>query len=261
VKGTYLIGNRSRPAAKEVFMPSMRAHVLVFLSVLLCGCPFLEEEGGDGVWHKCHPEHDEQFYEMQSGEPCDFSGGCGAIFDTNPEAVLIGREVLCVNGVLSVTESLRIDEPAPNEDVLWEDCSALKGGVSGDACDGSFTCFKPDPSGCLMMLGCGAPQEQELLVRYLLCDDESPEALAAEATHTSCDSAADARPLDACEGGFMCKSHQPYATVPPCEALGGYCMAEAVIDGIGLIWCDQDTLHVFFADHYVGTAVLNWIDW
>lgn len=95
-------------------MSRLRTHVLVMLSTLLCGCPFLEEEVGDGAWHECRPDN----FGMQSGEPCDFSGGCVVIWDSNPEAVLLSRFVDCVNGVLSVTEALRIDEGPPSEEAL-----------------------------------------------------------------------------------------------------------------------------------------------
>jgi hypothetical protein len=245
-RGTYLIDNESRPDAKEVMVFSLRARVLVVLTVLLCGCPRLEEEGGDGVWHQCQPAWDE-FSEMKSGDPCDFSGGCFSVWDTEPDAVPMARYVDCVNGALSVTDAYRIDEPAPNPDAHWEDCSALEGGVSGESCGDFFTCYEPEPSGCLMFVGCGASTATGLLVRYLLCDDESPEPPAVEATHTSCDSADGARPLDGCDGDFMCqgKYMESYVTVPACEELGGYCSAHQTFSWERLAWCSEDKLHVF----------------
>ena len=233
---------------------------VVSMMIFFAGCMEVEEgsaanvlsEGDrllvDGVLMECQPDS-KPFEAAKTGEPCDFSGrGCGWAQEILPddEETQTGREVNCVDEVISVTEVYYVRDEAPREDVLWEDCDALQDGRGYEACQGEFVCYKPGETGCLESIFCA---DWEGTLRHIeYCDDPEDDFQNEERpVVTDCEGAFKALPLDPCQGDFLCESSFP---ISACDSGEGYCNPQDQYPS-RLIWCDGETLHIYWGGFHV----------
>lgn len=242
-------------------------------SICLLGCYDLEdgstaaifnrlgENDGEVEWEECQPG-EPVFDDMNSGESCSFTGGCGFLDDVNKNVTLMAREANCINGGLSVTNAIRLDEETPREDVTWQDCDAFDDGRTGEACQGSFTCLKPIENSCVEKVACGEMPESmdpDVLVRYQLCDDVGEVAATSLEAIADCDGAWNARPLDPCQGDFMCLqiNAEDYSPVDAIETdtFDGF-VSDSTNYWSTLVWCDGASIH-FVSDLYEVAATLR----
>ena len=210
-------------------------------------------------WDQCEPGG-EVFFDMQTGHPCDFGGSCGFFGVSTEDENLLAREAGCINGIVTVTEAEYIDSAeAVDETVVWEDCEVMDGEL-GEACEGSFTCFRPASDNCLEKVVCGSGYEGgdlDRLYRYLVCDDVSPDATPSPSgTYTSCEGLIDAHPLDACIGTFLCSFVTADADpeLVPCDDVTNVFSYLGDMAGTRIAWCDGTQLH--FAQAIFGIPYL-----
>lgn len=265
----------------------MRIGLLLLLSILFSSCYTIEDgsradvlrskkatnDGGDEtpVWDKriCigDPFQDE-FLAAESGDECSFSGGgCMTPYENEPKDTLLFREVWCGDSVIIASNVMGIDEEDPRPNAVWSDCSALDDGRTDEACEGEFQCFRDGANGCLERVACVGDYSEwdtkQRLSRYLLCDDIGPWDATSDAIYTDCANAIDARPLDSCDGSFLCARplflspeiesdlandpNMTVETVPACDGQNGYCTTNPV-QGSLLVWCDGQTIHLLTSD-------------
>jgi len=264
----------------------MRISRLLVLSILFSSCYALEDGshvevlssnqgtddagGRDPVWSEriCNGLHQDEFLASKSGDSCSFSGGgCMTPYGSESKDELLFREVWCEDGVIIASNVMGIDEKDPRPDTIWTDCSVLDDGRTGEACEGEFQCFREGANGCLERVACVGDYSEEKpkqrLSRYLLCDDTGPSDASSDAIYTSCENALGARPLDTCDGSFLCArpffpppeigsdlTDDPYLvirTVSACDDQSGYCETNRV-QGSLLVWCDGQTVHLLTSD-------------
>ena len=244
---------------------------ICILVMLLGGC--YEPEAGskaqvlgieqhDEVWGGCPPQ-EQLFQQMRTGDVCDFSHGCGYVEEipSRLEEIRLTRDALCIEKRLSMKDTWLLDEEAPRPEVEWQDCAALAGGRTGERCNGSFSCFEKMGDTCLETVICSEFPDTEMrgkLLRFRLCDDVGNHdgSLFTTGVYTNCENTTDPLPLDKCDGNFLCVKDNidpTFTAAPSCGDESDYCLMGEGSIGDGdihdLVWCDGDTLHLFYINN------------
>ncbi len=221
------------------------------VTLLVCGCYDLEDGSSAGVLNspqrngktimtECQPESNE-FNTAKSGEPCDFSGGCGWMDSgetSNDPRFQIIRELNCIGGFISAEEGFLIQNEPPRNDVHWVDCSALSDGRTGESCQGSFFCYQEASQDCLKLAICAQDlgADNDSLKQLEICDSRL-DIVNDNPLISNCEEAVSAVPNDPCQGHFLCTQNGP---VEFSESQGYH-----LDDFPGeLRWCDGTIVHI-----------------
>ena len=252
-------------------MKGMKWTVIMALPLIFAGCYDLEdgsiaaifdglhnENEGDpdsGVegtdlgemsvdWTQCDLSNLDVFNEMKTGDTCNFDSACGSASDSE------ARFVKCINGILSVSETVELDDDSPRADALWTDCaSAMADARAGERCSGYFTCTIPVDNSCIEQWACDGETEWTQITHTLTCNGSKSYAVSDSEPIEDCAAVANARPLDPCTGSFLCTSalsDSPTA-IPACSDAAGFCLDESVWPFADWAYCDGIALH-FFSD-------------
>ena len=226
-------------------------------------------------WDECAPQTEDgstdTFDAMKSGDDCsaeceadasvscssDF--GCGSFGPDSFGDGRFGRWAYCLDGVISMTDMLALQEESPRADVVWSDCAtAMADGRTGEACTGAFSCYSEVGNHCIEKVTCGEDDSEQgycdnQLARYVFCDDALTSIdTTSETAVTNCEEAENATALTPCVGSFICEGviHENFTNelfpVASCASGVGYCRdGKADFDNVQLVWCDNQKIRIF----------------
>jgi hypothetical protein len=201
-----------------------------------------DTQAEQNIWTVCDAAG-ESFAEMKTGDACSFAGSCGR--GPLEGDIRQNRFAVCVNGIVSISESFKADEGVPREEMVWSDCGALGEARDGEACERDFNCFDEADNGCMEQVICELSDSSKIIRRYL-CNDNGDYMTSSNVSYSDCAQIMDARPLDLCTDVFVCNGQveNSMAEIPSCED-NGYCVMQALLDWDYLVYCDGQNLHFF----------------
>ena len=229
-------------------MSMMRNTILFMTALLLWGC--YDAQDGSNI----DPYSASLSGDAKTGYPCNGETTSAEVW-ANGTIGVIDRSSDCIDGVASVVETVRPEEEDPRPEMLWSDCDALDDGRSGEACEGTFACYREDGENCIEKIACQGEEGASKLVRMSYCDIVGYSTPTGDRSSANCDEAATALPLERCTGPFLCETllwdTPTYEPVPLCDdGNEAYCFADADADNTayGLIWCDGEVIHIISDD-------------